>query len=72
MERPGTAVEPDAPEHQTSALPAVVMLPGDGSSEPFLLEPSDLLHGVPPGGAVLVVTRVPTPAPGSSWDRRTP
>jgi pSer/pThr/pTyr-binding forkhead associated (FHA) protein len=35
------------------------MLPGDASSEPFQLEPSDLLHGVPAGGAVLVVTRGP-------------
>jgi hypothetical protein len=56
LERRETATEPDAPEHQTSATPAVVLFPGDGSSEPFLLEPSDLLHGVPPGGAVLVIT----------------
>ena len=59
LERRETAIEPDAPEHQTSATPAVVLFPGDGSSEPFLLEPSDLLHGVPTGGAVLVVTRGP-------------
>lgn len=59
LERRGTGVGPDAPEHQTSATPAIVLLPGDGASEPFQLEPSDLLHGVPAGGAVLVVTRGP-------------
>lgn len=46
------------PEPVTTALPAVVALPGD-AGEPFLLEPSDLLHGVPAAGAVLVVTRGP-------------
>jgi len=59
LERRDTATEPDAPEHQTSATPEIVLLPGDGTSEPVQLEPSDLLHGVPTGGAVLVVTRGP-------------
>jgi hypothetical protein len=59
LERRETAIEPDAPEHETSATPAVVLFPGDGSSEPFQLDASDLLHGVPVGGAVLVVTRGP-------------
>jgi pSer/pThr/pTyr-binding forkhead associated (FHA) protein len=36
-----------------------VLLPGEGVSEPFLLDPGDLLYGVPAGGAVLVVTRGP-------------
>jgi hypothetical protein len=54
LERAGAAGEPS-----TTALPAVVLLPGDGTSEPFQLEPSDLLHGVPAGGAVLVATRGP-------------
>ena len=49
----------DAPQPITTATPAVVLLPGEGASEPFLLEPSDLLHGVSSGGAVLVVTRGP-------------
>ncbi len=43
----------------TTAIPAVVLLPGEAGSEPFRLDPSDLLHGVPVGGAVLVVTRGP-------------
>jgi len=43
------------PEPTTTAVPVVV---GEGG-EPFQLEPSDLLHGVPTGGAVLVVTRGP-------------
>jgi hypothetical protein len=43
----------------TTAIPAVVLLPVDPSAEPFLLDASDLLHGVPDGGAVLVVTRGP-------------
>jgi len=47
------------PEPNTTAIPAVVLLPGDSGGEPFQLEPSDLLHGVPVGGAVLVVTRGP-------------
>ena len=46
------------PEPTTTALPAVVVVPGE-AREPFMLEPSDLLHGVPPGGGVLVVTRGP-------------
>jgi len=54
LDRPSTGGEPS-----TTAIPAVVLLPGDASSEPFQLEPSDLLHGVPGGGAVLVVTRGP-------------
>jgi len=36
-----------------------VLLPGEPGAEPVQLEPSDLLHEVPPGGAVLVVTRGP-------------
>ena len=47
------------PEPATTATPALVLLPGEAGAEPFQLEPSDLLHGVPPGGAVLVVTRGP-------------
>jgi FHA domain/zinc-ribbon domain len=43
----------------TTATPAITLLPGDGTSEPFRLEASDLVHGVPLGGAVLVVTRGP-------------
>jgi hypothetical protein len=54
LERPGAVAEPN-----TTAIPAVVLLPGDPGSEPFQLEASDLLHGVPGGGAVLVVTRGP-------------
>jgi hypothetical protein len=46
-------------EFNTTAIPAVVLLPGDSAGEPFQLDPSDLLHGVPEGGAVLVVTRGP-------------
>lgn len=53
-ERPGAGGEPS-----TTAIPAVVLLPGEAGSEPFQLEASDLLHGVPTGGAVLVVTRGP-------------
>ncbi len=49
----------DEPQPTTTATPAVVLLPGEGASEPFLLDPSDLLYGAPPGGAVLVVTRGP-------------
>jgi FHA domain/zinc-ribbon domain len=44
------------PEPTTTAVPAVVV--GE-AGEPFQLDPSDLLHGVPSGGAVLVVTRGP-------------
>ena len=43
----------------TTALPAVVLLPGDTAAEPFPLEHGDLLHDVPAGGSVLVVTRGP-------------
>jgi hypothetical protein len=46
------------PEPTTTALPPVVLLPGEGG-EAFQLEASDLLHGVPPRGGVLVVTRGP-------------
>lgn len=49
----------DDPQPTTTATPAVVLLPGEGASEPFLLDPGDLLYGVPSGGAVLVVTRGP-------------
>jgi hypothetical protein len=45
-------------DSSTTAIPAVVLLPGE-AGEPFQLDPSDLLHGVPVGGAVLVVTRGP-------------
>ncbi len=54
LERPGAGSEPS-----TTAIPAAVLLPGEAGSEPFQLEASDLLHGVPAGGAVLVVTRGP-------------
>jgi FHA domain/zinc-ribbon domain len=57
LERSGSAE--DEPQPTTTATPAVVLLPGEGASEPFLLDPSDLLYGVPTGGAVLVVTRGP-------------
>ena len=43
----------------TTALPAVVLLPGDAAAEPYPLEPGDLLGDVPRGGSVLVVTRGP-------------
>ena len=49
----------DDPQPTTTATPAVVLLPSEGASEPFLLDPGDLLYGVPSGGAVLVVTRGP-------------
>jgi pSer/pThr/pTyr-binding forkhead associated (FHA) protein len=49
----------DEPQPTTTATPAIVLLPGEGASEPFLLDPGDLLYGVPPRGAVLVVTRGP-------------
>jgi pSer/pThr/pTyr-binding forkhead associated (FHA) protein len=49
----------DEAQPTTTATPAVVLLPGEGASEPFLLDPGDLLYGVPSGGAVLVVTRGP-------------
>ncbi|HTW06009.1 MAG TPA: FHA domain-containing protein [Acidimicrobiales bacterium] len=45
-------------ETTTTAIPAVVLLPGDGA-EPQAFDASDFLHGVPDGGAVLVVTRGP-------------
>jgi hypothetical protein len=54
LERGGPEAEP-----ATTAIPATVLLPGDATGEAFQLEPSDLLHGVPAGGAVLVVTRGP-------------
>lgn len=54
LERPGPEQGPT-----TTALPAVVLLPGDAGAEPFPLEPGDLLHDVPPGGSVLVVIRGP-------------
>lgn len=46
-------------ETTTTAIPAVVLLPGDGSAEALTIDAGDLLHGVPDGGAVLVVTRGP-------------
>jgi len=45
------------PETSTTAIPAVVLLPGEG--EPVAVDAGDFLHGVPEGGAVLVVTRGP-------------
>jgi len=45
-------------ERATTAIPAVVLVP-EGSGESYPLDVSDLLHGVPEGGAVLVVTRGP-------------
>jgi hypothetical protein len=57
LERTGGAEDEAQPT--TTATPAVVLLPGEGASEPFLLDPGDLLYGVPAGGAVLVVTRGP-------------
>lgn len=54
LERPGPEAGPT-----TTALPAVVLLPGDTGAEPFPLETGDLLHDVPVGGSVLVVTRGP-------------
>lgn len=50
---------PAEPGTTTTAIPAVVLLPGDGGAEPFPLETGDLLHDVPSGGSVLVVTRGP-------------
>jgi hypothetical protein len=55
LERSGA--EDDAPQPNTTATPAVSLLPGEGASQPFELDPTDLLYGVPSGGAVLVVTR---------------
>jgi FHA domain/zinc-ribbon domain len=43
----------------TTAIPAIVLLPGDAGAEPVPFDVGDLLHGVPDGGAVLVVTRGP-------------
>ncbi len=49
----------------TTATQAVALFPGETASEPFLLEASDLLHGVPARGGALVVTRGPTQGRGS-------
>ena len=46
-------------ERATTAIPAVVLVPGEPGGEGFHFDASDLLHGVPEGGAVLVVTRGP-------------
>jgi pSer/pThr/pTyr-binding forkhead associated (FHA) protein len=46
------------PAATTTAIPAVVLMPGDGG-EQTVLDTSDLLQGVPEGGAALVVTRGP-------------
>jgi len=54
MERAG----PDQ-EAATTSMPAASLLPIDLGGEPLRFEPSDLLYGVPAGGAVLVVTRGP-------------
>lgn len=55
----GARLEPSRNEEQTTTgLPAVVGVPPEASNA-FQLEPSDLLYGVPSGGAVLVVTRGP-------------
>ncbi|MGH9107704.1 MAG: FHA domain-containing protein [Acidimicrobiales bacterium] len=43
----------------TTALPAVAFTHGDATGEQVALDAGDLLYGVPPGGAVLVVTRGP-------------
>jgi len=53
LERSGSETEPT-----TTALPPVVLVPGE-AGEPFQLEADDLLYGVPLGGGVLVVTRGP-------------
>ncbi|HUB71518.1 MAG TPA: FHA domain-containing protein [Acidimicrobiales bacterium] len=49
----------DPDERATTAIPAVVLVPGEAGSEPVAVDASDFLHGVPDGGAVLVVTRGP-------------
>jgi hypothetical protein len=46
-------------ETNTTAIPALVLLPGEPGAEPYTLDIGDLLHGVSDGGAVLVVTRGP-------------
>lgn len=46
------------PGPSTTAIPAVVLMPGD-TQEQAALDASALLRGVPAGGAVLVVTRGP-------------
>jgi hypothetical protein len=53
IERSQSGAEPN-----TTSLPAVVVV-GDSQGEPFQLDPGDLVHGVPGGGAVLVVIRGP-------------
>lgn len=56
----GAALGPGAEgDLTTTALPAVVLLPGDAGAEPYPLEAGDILHDVPTGGSVLVVTRGP-------------
>jgi hypothetical protein len=59
LERRGQNAEGDVVESYTTATQAVALFPGETASEPFLLEASDLLHGVPAGGGALVVTRGP-------------
>lgn len=53
LERPAGEAGPT-----TTALPAVALLPGD-AGETLGLDPGDMLHDVPVGGSVLVVTRGP-------------
>jgi pSer/pThr/pTyr-binding forkhead associated (FHA) protein len=57
----GAPLEPGASdaETNTTAIPAIVLLPGDAGAEPQAFDANDFLHGLPEGGAVLVVTRGP-------------
>ncbi|HTV11162.1 MAG TPA: FHA domain-containing protein [Acidimicrobiales bacterium] len=54
LERGGAEIE-----RTTTAIPAVALVPGEAGPEPLAFDAGDLLHGVPEGGAVLVVTRGP-------------
>ena len=54
LERPAGEAGPT-----TTALPALALFPGDTGTEPLGLDPGDMLHDVPVGGSVLVVTRGP-------------
>ena len=57
----GSPLERGGPnaETTTTAIPAVVLMPGDAGQEPYAVDANDFLHGVPDGGAVLVATRGP-------------
>lgn len=46
-------------ETNTTAIPALVILPGEAGAEPYAFDIGDLLRGVTDGGGVLVVTRGP-------------